>query len=152
MTNNLQLFSVLVLSKSNNLESFLSPLFKNVYFLNDGVDAISFLKDNPFFNIILIDDDLFSLKGFDVLEKIRVFNKNIKIILFNEKYEIHLLNNCLKFKADFVIKPFSNDFLLMKLLNLSDELIIQYENESKLEELILLKERSNINYAILKID
>ncbi|MFP4024880.1 MAG: response regulator [Thiohalospira sp.] len=78
----------------------------NIKIAKDGTSAIELVKENPDFDLILMDIQLPGISGEEVTKKIRTFNKDIPIIaqtahaMTNDK-ETYLAAGC----NDYLSKP-----------------------------------------------
>lgn len=151
MMDLLKKLSLLVLSKESSEYSFLNKYFEKITFLSDGLEGFNFIQQNNL-DIIFLDVNLYNINGLELLSNIRKINKKVSIILFNDVSNVYLLSNCLKYNAEFIHKPINKEYLLMKVINLSEKIKEDYDNLSKMVELNTINEFILSKKAILKID
>lgn len=90
---------------ANNLISYLSKLFKEVIYAENGEEALILYKDNEF-DIIITDIMMPKMDGLMMSEKIKEINPNQNIIIVSAYAEIDNFLKSIKLGIDgYIIKP-----------------------------------------------
>ena len=109
--------TVLIVDDTRTIRSYLSTMLRmeghNVVEAEDGVDALNVLKySKP--DLILLDIMMPGMSGWDVFNRIKKKNNNIKVAFMSvleisDKRKQVLLDEGL---ADYIMKPFDKETLL----------------------------------------
>lgn len=100
---------------NKTIEIFLQSENYEVCCCYDGSSAYDILKQNSF-DLILSDIMMPNLNGFELVEKVRAFNKQIPIIFMTAKDD--KISKQLGYKLeidDYITKPFDMDELIMRI-------------------------------------
>ncbi|RXQ92222.1 response regulator [Ancylomarina salipaludis] len=108
----------------NLIAKQIKPICKDLTFAKNGVEALIFFKENPDFDLILMDIKMPMLDGYDATREIRKMNKNVIIIAqtalgLSGDREKSIEAGC----TDYIAKPILKD----ELLNLIYKCFNQYE-------------------------
>lgn len=103
-----------------NIGTLLSHYFDKVYLAEDGLEGQKILHDKKI-DLMLIDIELPTINGIDLIKKIRETNKSIPIIVIsaytNENYLLAAVElNLLKY----IVKPLTSDKIKTVLTTLND--------------------------------
>ena len=98
-------------NKNNNLEYF-ENFFKEVVFIDNGLEALKEFGKNKF-SIVMTDIDILELNGFELIERIKNINKDIVTIIYSSNDDKNSFLKTIQLKIDgYLIPPFSeNNFL-----------------------------------------
>lgn len=98
-------------NKNNNLEYF-ENFFKEVVFIDNGLEALKEFGKNKF-SIVMTDIDIPELNGFELIERIKNINKDIVTIIYSSNDDKNSFLKTIQLKIDgYLIPPFSeNSFL-----------------------------------------
>ncbi len=97
----------------------------------NGKDAIDMVQ-NAYFDLILLDENMPGLSGIETLNKIRVLNSTVPIVMITKNEEEHIMETAIGSKiADYLIKPVNpNQILLSIKKNLETKKLITRETTS----------------------
>ncbi len=125
-------------SVRNELTSLLSSFFDNVYTAQNGQEGLDiYIQKQEDIDIIIADINMPRLSGIEMLEKIRVFDKDIPVIFTTAYSDIEFLIDAIKLKVfEYIIKPIDIRQLMKSLAELStiiyhDFLLKQQNKELK---------------------
>lgn len=98
-------------NKNNNLEYF-ENFFKEVVFVDNGLEAFKEFGKNKF-SIVITDIEIPELNGFELIEKIKKIKKNIVTIIYSSNDDKESFLKTIQLKIDgYLIPPFNeNSFL-----------------------------------------
>jgi len=91
----------------NELSSLLSNFFENVYTAKDGKEGLEIYKQKQDdIDVIIADINMPNLTGIEMLEKIRLFDKNIPVLFTTAYSDTNFLIDAIKLKVfEYIIKP-----------------------------------------------
>ncbi len=97
----------------------------------NGNDAIDLLQ-NKMFDLVLLDENMPGLSGIETLNKIRILNSVIPVVMITKSEEEHIMDTAIGSKiADYLIKPVNpNQILLSIKKNLDTRKLITRETTS----------------------
>jgi PAS domain S-box-containing protein len=95
------------------LEMLIKKYSREILFANNGVKAIECCQENPDTDLILMDNNMPELNGYEAIKEIRRFNKNVIVIglsayLSQEEKEKMIGAGC----NDFMLKPLQSLLLV----------------------------------------
>ncbi|MDD2896144.1 MAG: EAL domain-containing protein [Aliarcobacter sp.] len=98
-------------NKNNNLEYF-ENFFKEVVYVDNGLDAFKEFGKNKF-SIVITDIEIPELNGFELIKKIKKIKKNIVTIIYSQNDDKESFLKTIELKIDgYLIPPFcENSFL-----------------------------------------
>jgi len=113
--------SLLIVDDDVNLCSVLKEELTEVGYVVDSVtnvpDAFEFI-DKKHVDLLLLDLKMPKQTGFDILEKLESYNKNIKVIILTAYADVKsAINTALMGANDFISKPYDFDELLITIRN-----------------------------------
>lgn len=123
--------NILIIDDNRNLQMILKNLLQDAGYMTnaayDGEQAIrKFKTQNP--DLVLLDIRLPQKNGIELLEKFKVQNKNIPIIMITAFGDIKTAVKAMKLGAfDYVTKPFINEELLLTIRKALDNSVLQNE-------------------------
>src|SRR5512145_423626 len=97
----------------------------------NGNDAVDLLQ-NKMFDLVLLDENMPGLSGIETLNKIRILNSVIPVVMITKSEEEHIMDTAIGSKiADYLIKPVNpNQILLSIKKNLDTRKLITRETTS----------------------
>ena len=110
---------------------------------NDAVDLIQ----NQHFDLVLLDENMPGLSGIETLNKIRLINSTIPVVMITKSEEENIMETAIGSKiADYLIKPVNpNQILLSIKKNLDTKKLITRETTSAYQsEFRILDEQINM--------
>ena len=114
------------------------PEIRKLDTADNGVSALSFLKDNAV-DIVLLDITMPKMGGLEVAKALQEQYPNIKYIFITAYDDVKYLKQAIKLNAfDYLLKPVDHEELLMVMHKMIDKInedrisSIQYKNEKKL--------------------
>ncbi|MDF9866599.1 two-component system alkaline phosphatase synthesis response regulator PhoP [Bacilli bacterium PM5-3] len=124
------------------LEYDLSQHNHDVDLCGDGQEGLEMIKDNHY-DLAIIDWMVPSLSGIDVVQKVREFNKKIRLILLTAKDdEMDIVRGLEAGANDYVTKPFSPRELSARIRGLLRDV----EHEQQEEGVVQVTARITIDY------
>jgi CheY-like chemotaxis protein len=110
---------------------FLQEKGYQVDIATNGNDAIDFVQSQHF-DIVLLDENMPGLSGIETLNKIRLLNSTIPVVMITKSEEEHIMETAIGSKiADYLIKPVNpNQILLSIKKNLETKKLITRETTS----------------------
>lgn len=110
---------------------FLQEKGYTVEIASNGYDAID-LVQSQHFDLILLDENMPGLSGIETLNKIRLLNLTIPVVMITKNEEEHIMETAIGSKiADYLIKPVNpNQILLSIKKNLDTKKLITRETTS----------------------
>ncbi|MBN1144375.1 MAG: bifunctional response regulator/alkaline phosphatase family protein [Bacteroidales bacterium] len=110
---------------------FLQEKGYTVEIATNGHDAIDFVQSQHF-DLILLDENMPGLSGIETLNKIRLLNLTIPVVMITKNEEEHIMETAIGSKiADYLIKPVNpNQILLSIKKNLDTKKLITRETTS----------------------
>ncbi|WP_072680051.1 response regulator [Arcobacter sp. LA11] len=125
-------------SVRNELSNLLSNFFENVYTADDGKAGLELYKEKQNdIDVIIADINMPNLTGIEMLEKIRVFDKDVPVIFATAYSDNEFLSGAIKLKVfEYIIKPIDIRKLMTVLADLAtilyhDFLLNQQNKELK---------------------
>jgi len=122
----------------NELSNLLSNFFENVYTADDGKSGLALYKEKQNdIDVIIADINMPNLTGIEMLEKIRVFDKDVPVIFATAYSDNEFLSGAIKLKVfEYIIKPIDIRKLMTVLADLAtilyhDFLLNQQNKELK---------------------
>ena len=117
MQKNNPMQSILIIDDDLNLCTVLKEELEEVgyssNFVNSGIEAMDFLKNNPV-DLILLDLKMPAMDGFDVLKSIEQNQIKAKVIVLTAYADVKSAIDSAKMGAtDFISKPYDFDELLI---------------------------------------
>jgi DNA-binding response OmpR family regulator len=110
---------------------FLQEKGYTVEIATNGNDAIDYVQSQHF-DLILLDENMPGLSGIETLNKIRLLNLTIPVVMITKNEEEHIMETAIGSKiADYLIKPVNpNQILLSIKKNLDTKKLITRETTS----------------------
>lgn len=94
-----------------SLKDFFSHRKFYVKTANSGEEALELIK-NDSFNIVFLDITMRGMSGIETLERIKKFDKNIKVIMLTVHHEKNTVEKAKALGADeYITKPFQLEYL-----------------------------------------
>lgn len=112
---------------------------------NNGNDAVDLIQSQHF-DLVLLDENMPGLSGIETLNKIRLLNAAIPVVMITKNEEEHIMETAIGSKiADYLIKPVNpNQILLSIKKNLDTKKLITRETNTAYQaEFRLLGEQIN---------
>ncbi len=126
---------------------FFSSLFTNIFISNNGKDGLQIFQDNQI-DIIITSLNMPKLNGIEMLEKIRLIDKDCHIIVILQGNESETLLRCIKLNIDsFILKPLDFEQLLISIEKSMEKFKFSYESQNHknyLEQYLALIDKNNI--------
>ncbi len=112
----------------NELSSLLSNFFENVYTADDGKAGFELYKEKQNdIDVIIADINMPNLTGIEMLEKIRVFDKDVPVIFATAYSDNEFLSGAIKLKVfEYIIKPIDIRKLMTVLAELATIISVSY--------------------------
>lgn len=109
-------FHLLIVEDDSEMREGLRGFFEiegyRVTLAGDGEDALSMLRNDPEFDLVILDVMLPKKTGFDVLREVQVASQKVPVVLMTALGEQEHIIRGFKLGADdYVVKPFSADVL-----------------------------------------
>lgn len=106
----------------NNYRAFLSIYFDKIYETDSSSTALDLFKEkSP--DLILMDINIKGLNGIEVIRKIRLIDKNVKIIILSAHKDEHYLFSAIELNvSNYLVKPIKRDELKNCILKNIEEL------------------------------
>ncbi|NWF66213.1 MAG: response regulator [Campylobacterales bacterium] len=122
LKNRLNIYNVLFVEDdkviSEEMVEFLGRFFKNVYYANNGADAIELFKLHDI-RLVITDIKMPTLDGLEMALVLKDLNPNIPIITITAHNEIDMLEKIKECKIDYYIgKPFEPNKLIEKFIEI----------------------------------
>ena len=120
-------YSILVIDDNTMMRTFLSHLFGKKYKVvvkESAENALIWLDERNYPDLIICDYELNGINGFDLLERLKTsgFYKNIPFIILSGKGKSENRIKCLEAGAiDFIVKPFNPVELELRINRLIQE-------------------------------
>ena len=97
----------------------------------NGNDAVELIQ-NKHFDLVLLDENMPGLSGIETLNKIRLINSTIPVVMITKSEEENIMETAIGSKiADYLIKPVNpNQILLSIKKNLETKKLITRETTS----------------------
>jgi CheY-like chemotaxis protein len=97
----------------------------------NGKDAVDMIQNNHF-DLVLLDENMPGISGIETLNKIRILNSAIPVVMITKSEEEHIMETAIGSKiADYLIKPVNpNQILLSIKKNLDTKKLITRETTS----------------------
>ncbi len=76
--------------------------YNNIKSFNSGEDCIQNIKLVP--DVVILDYEMDGMNGIQTLQKIKKFNKDIKVILFSAQEKMNIVSKSLKSGASYYIQ------------------------------------------------
>lgn len=110
---------------------FLQEKGYSVEIATNGHDAVDFVQSQHF-DLVLLDENMPGLSGIETLNKIRLLNSTIPVVMITKNEEEHIMETAIGSKiADYLIKPVNpNQILLSIKKNLDTKKLITRETTS----------------------
>jgi len=130
----------------------LEEFFENIIVATDGEDGYQKFKDNQI-DLIITDINMPKLNGFKMIEKIKLINQNVPVLILSAHNESNFFMESIKLGVDgYLLKP----IILEQFINVLEKSIskIRLQNELK-ENLNLLhqyQEATDVSSIISKTD
>src|SRR5512147_954063 len=98
---------------------------------SNGADAIDLIQ-GAHFDLVLLDENMPGLSGIETLNKIRVLNSALPVVMITKSEEEHIMETAIGSKiSDYLIKPVNpNQILLSLKKNLETKKLITRETTS----------------------
>lgn len=147
---------ILVIDDESNLESLICQRFeKNILagefefiFVNNSVEALKILPDNPEIEMVITDINMPGIDGLSFLEKIKDINPNIKIAIGSSSKDMEKLRMAMKLGVfDFLNKPIDLEDLeitIQRTLHQVKEIKQKDKQLQKTQEQLIRSERMSI--------
>jgi len=117
------------LAHSTTLKTLLSTWGYDVICVEDGEDAVDFVKKTPF-DLILMDIKMIKMSGIEALKRIKGYNPAIPIIMMTAYSSVESAVEALKAGAyDYLIKPLDFDALRLNIQRALEHLELKKENK-----------------------
>src|SRR6202140_4716480 len=88
--------------------------------MNNGLDAIDFVKENPV-DVVLLDETMPGITGLETLAKIKEMNQQIPVVLITKNETENLMDEAIGSQiADYLIKPVNPNQVLLSLKKIID--------------------------------
>ncbi len=117
------------LAHSTTLKTLLSTWGYDVICVEDGEDAVYFVKKTPF-DLILMDIKMIKIDGIEALKRIKGYNPAIPIIMMTAYSSVESAVEALKAGAyDYLIKPLDFDALRLNIQRALEHLELKKENK-----------------------
>ncbi len=117
------------LAHSTTLKTLLSIWGYDVICVEDGEDAVYFVKKTPF-DLILMDIKMIKIDGIEALKRIKGYNPAIPIIMMTAYSSVESAVEALKAGAyDYLIKPLDFDALRLNIQRALEHLELKKENK-----------------------
>jgi len=135
--------------------SLYNALFKDVFYANNGVDALNLYEKNKHcIDLIITDVDLPKLNGIEMITRIRAQDGyKLPVIFCTEKSNDNILLQCLKLgTADYILKPVQHKThlgILIKVLRPIYDMKLMYVMNQELE---IYQKSANTQLLISKTD
>jgi DNA-binding response OmpR family regulator len=123
---------------------FLQEKGYDVVMATNGDDAIEQIQNNHF-DLVLLDENMPGISGIETLNKIKVINSTIPVVMITKSEEENIMETAIGSKiADYLIKPVNpNQILLSIKKNLDTKKLITRETNSAYQS-----EFRNLGYQI----
>ncbi len=110
---------------------FLQEKGYSVEIATNGHDAVDFVQSQHF-DLVLLDENMPGLSGIETLNKIRLLNSTLPVVMITKNEEEHIMETAIGSKiADYLIKPVNpNQILLSIKKNLDTKKLITRETTS----------------------
>jgi DNA-binding response OmpR family regulator len=110
---------------------FLQEKGYNIDTASNGNDAVDLIQSKHF-DLVLLDENMPGLSGIETLNKIRVINSAIPVVMITKSEEEHIMETAIGTKiSDYLIKPVNpNQILLSIKKNLESKKLITRETTS----------------------
>lgn len=110
---------------------FLQEKGYSVEIATNGNDAIDFVQSQHF-DLVLLDENMPGLSGIETLNKIRLLNSTLPVVMITKNEEEHIMETAIGSKiADYLIKPVNpNQILLSIKKNLDTKKLVTRETTS----------------------
>ncbi len=111
----------------------LSSFIKTLYVYEDGLSAYdAYIKYRP--DLVITDINIPGINGIDLVYKIKELKNEVKIILITADADSkHLLTAIDLGTNGFLVKPFNSDKLKARVLDISNQIILQKNLNSEME-------------------
>ncbi len=141
-------YSILVVDDDNAHRTMLTTLIKgwnyDVYDADDGQVAIDMVQER-YFDLVLMDIRMIKVSGLEAMDKIKVFNPSIPVIIMTAYSSIETAVGALKNGAyDYLTKPLDFEKLKLILSRATDHFELQEENRLLKQNLEEQFDRQNI--------
>lgn len=94
---------------------FLEQKGYQVSTVNNGIDAIEKIE-KEIFDIVLLDENMPGLSGLETLNRIKIINAHIPVVMITKSEEEHIMEDAIGNKiADYLIKPVNPNQILLSL-------------------------------------
>ena len=141
----------------NQLARTLNRLFKNVILASNGLEGLQkyegSIKNNMKIDLILSDVNMPKLNGIEMLEKIRLIDKNIPIIYTTARSETEFLLKAIDLHADhYALKPINLEDIIIRIQKVCEKRYFQNLIDIKNRELKQYLSIINNVAAIIKMN
>ncbi|MGJ3242130.1 MAG: adenylate/guanylate cyclase domain-containing protein [Opitutales bacterium] len=127
--------------------------YTNLALAEDGQEAIDRLREDPDFDLILLDIFMPRLNGYDVLETIQADNKlrEIPVIMISAHDKLDSVIRCIEGGAvDYITKPVEETFLLARVRSTLDRKFLQDRQRELFRQVEVEKQKSErLLYQVL---
>ena len=90
----------------------LKYFFNDVYVLNNGLEALNFMKSTNDVNVVFTDYEMPYMNGYELVKEIREFNKKIPITIISNHDDKEKLQKCMPLGLyGYLFKPLQYDKL-----------------------------------------
>ncbi len=141
-------YTILVVDDDNAHRTMLTTLIKgwnyDVYDADDGQVAIDMVQER-YFDLVLMDIRMLKVSGLEAMDKIKVFNPSIPVIIMTAYSSIETAVDALKNGAyDYLTKPLDFEKLKLILNRATDHFELKEENRQLKQNLEKQFDRQNI--------
>lgn len=141
-------YSILVVDDDNAHRTMLTTLIKGwgygVFEANDGQVAVDMVQER-YFDLILMDIRMIKVSGLEAMDKIKLFNPSIPVIIMTAYSSIETAVGALKNGAyDYLTKPLDFEKLKMIIKRATDHFELKEENRLLKQNLEEQFDRQNI--------
>lgn len=145
---NTKRYSILVVDDDNAHRIMLTTLIKgwqyDVYEANDGQVAIDLVQER-YFDLILMDIRMIKVSGLEAMDKIKIFNPSIPVIIMTAYSSIETAVGALKNGAyDYLTKPLDFEKLKLIIKRATEHFELKEENRLLKQNLESQFDRQNI--------
>ncbi len=118
------------------LQTLLKSLSHSIECVTDGEDAIREAQENPY-DVILMDVRMANVSGMEALQKIKVFNPSIPIIIMTAYSSVDKAVEAMRLGADdYLTKPLNFDELKLSIERATRHLQLSIENVQLKEKIL----------------
>ena len=129
---------------------YMSKFFKNVVKADDGLEGLESYKQENF-DIVITDLSMPNMNGIEMLEKIKVINKEQLVLITSAHSESEYMINAIKIGIDgYIIKPFEYEQLNYEIFKIVEKIdkFAQNEEYKKYLQTMVEQKTSELNSMI----